>query len=211
MKLKELQEKTQKLLIFDKKNLKILEKDDNNLSANLKYWLNKGEVVSLKKGFYILRSAYEKEPDKQTYLEYIANQMLRPSYLSLEYVLSKYGILSEPVRVISSVSLKSSREFNKSLATWRFYSLPSSLFTGYKLKYFKKQVIMEASLAKALFDFLYLRFRRGKCPTEKSFINLRLNLEILNQDDWKELFSYFPLVPNSRFQTLKKIIEKYAN
>ena len=71
-------------------------------------------------------------------------------------------------------------------------------------------MIFEASKAKALFDFLYLRFRRGVLPNERVFLDLRLNLENLDKNDWTELFSYFQLVPTNRFQELKRIIEKYV-
>lgn len=209
MKLEKLQNKTAKLLIFDKNSLRLLEKDDNNLSANLKYWLKSGDLIALKKGLYIFRDKYDKESSKNEYLEYLANKLLSPSYLSLEYVLDKYSLLSESARTLTSISNKAAREFSNSLGVWRYYSLPPKLFSGYKIKYFKGQPIFEASKAKALFDFLYLRFRRGNEPSEKSFSNLRLNLENLAKKEKAELFSYFKLIPGKRFQKLKKIIEKY--
>ena len=210
MKLEKLQEKTEKLLVFDKNSLKLIEKDENNLSENLKYWLKGGELIALKKGLYVFKSRYEKESSKDEYLEYLANRLLAPSYLSLEYVLDKYSILSEPTRALTSVSEKSARQFSNSLGVWRFYALPKNLFIGYTIKYFQGQPIFIASKAKALFDFLYLRFRRGAEPSENSFSNLRLNLENLNKKDWQELFSYFELISSRRWQVLKKIIEKYA-
>jgi len=210
MTLEKLQEKTDKLLFFDKNSLKLLEKDDNNLNANLKYWLKSGDLVALKNGVYVFRDRYDKEQNKNEYLEYLANKLLTPSYLSLEYVLDKYSLLSESAQAITSISNKASREFTNSLGTWRYYSLPPKLFLGYKIKYFKSQTVFEASKAKALFDFLYLRFRRGVYPNEKGFSDLRLNLENLAEEDWTELFSYFKLVPADRFQELKKIIEKYV-
>jgi hypothetical protein len=210
MKLEEIKNKTEKLLVFDKTALKLLEKDDNNLSANLKYWLKNGDLIALKKGLYILRDKYEKESSKNEYLEYLANKILMPSYLSLEYVLDKYSLLSESARALTSISNKAAREFSNPLGVWRYYSLPAKLFTGYKIKYFKSQPFFEASKAKSLFDFLYLRFRRGNEPNEDSFLNLRLNLENLTKLEKAELLAYFKLAPGKRFQRLKKIIEKYV-
>ena len=210
MTLEKLQEKTDKLLVFDKNSLKLLEKNDNNLNANLKYWLKSGDLVALKNGVYVFRAKYNHETNKNEYLEYLANKLLTPSYLSLEYVLDKYSLLSESARAITSISAKASREFSNSLGVWRYYFLSKKLFLGYKTKYFKDQAIFEASKAKALFDFLYLRFRRGVLPSEKGFLDLRLNLENLSKEDWSEFFSYFKLVPTNRFQELKRIIEKYS-
>jgi len=211
MKLEKLQNKTAKLLVFDKKALKLLEKDDNNLSANLKYWLKSGELIALKKGLYLFRDKYEKESLKNEYLEYLANRLLSPSYLSLEYVLDKYSLLSESARALTSVSNKSAREFSNSLGVWRYYSLPLRLFTGYKIKYFRNQPIYEASKAKALFDFLYLRWRRGKEPNAKNIADLRINWENLNQAERKELSAYFKLIPGRRWRMLKKIIDDYVS
>ena len=210
MTLEKLQEKTDKLIFFDKNSLKLLEKDDNNLNANLIYWLKNGDLIALKNGVYVFRVSYNKEINKNEYLEFLANKLLKPSYLSFEYVLDKYSLLSESAQAITSVSDKASREFSSSLGVWRYYFLPKKLFLGYRIKYFKEQVIFEASKAKALFDFLYLRFRRGVLPNERVFLDLSLNLENLDKNDWTELFSYFQLVPTNRFQELKRIIEKYV-
>lgn len=210
MRLEELKKKTEKLLIFDKKSLFLLEKDSNNLNENLKYWLKNESLIALKKGVYLLKDRYDKESYKDAYLEYIANQLLRPSYLSLEYVLAKYQLLSENARALSSISIKSSREFSNKLGTWRYYSLPSQLFIGYQIKYFKGQPIAEASKAKALFDFLYLRFRRGPYLGVKRLENLRLNWENMNDSDWLELDSYLKLLSSKRWQELRKNIKKYA-
>lgn len=211
MKLETIKNKTDKLLLFDKKFLKMLEKDDNTLSANLKYWLKNSDLIALKKGVYLFKEKYIKENKKDDYLEYIANQLIQPSYVSLEYVMAKYQLLSEPARAITSVSVKSAREFYNELGAWRYYSLPKKLFVGYKIKYFQSSPIVEATKAKALFDFLYLRFRRGMKASRQSIADLRLNWENLNKQDLKELESYFELIPQKRWESFKKIIKEYAD
>lgn len=208
MKLEKIKEKTKNLLIFNKNYLRLLEKDSNNLNANIKYWLKNNDIISLKNGTYIFKDTFEKENDKDLYLEYLANQLLKPSYLSLEYVLAKYQIMSEPVRSLTSISLKSSRDFNNKIGTWRYYQTPKDLFTGFSFKSFKGQDIAIASKAKALFDFLYLRFRRGPMPTVENIKKLRLNLENLSINDQKEFYSYFNLISGKRWDTLKEIMKK---
>lgn len=206
MKLETIKDKTDKLLIFNKKSLKMLEKDSNTLNANLKYWLKNSDLIALKKGTYIFKERYSQEIEKDDYLEYIANQLIQPSYVSLEYVMAKYQLLSEPVRAITSITVKNSREFYNKLGVWRYYSLPQKLFIGYKIKYFRGSPIAEATKAKAVFDFLYLRFRRGIKANRQGIDDLRLNWENLNRGDLKELESYFELIPEKRWELLKKII-----
>lgn len=211
MKLETIKNKTDKLLLFEKKSLRLLEKDNNTLDANIKYWLKNSDLVALKKGTYLFKEKYIKEDKKDDYLEYIANQLIQPSYVSLEYVMAKYQLLSESARAITSVSIKSSREFYNSLGVWRYYSVPQKLFIGYKIKYFQGQPIAEATKAKAVFDFLYLRFRRGAKVNRERIDSLRLNWENLNNQDLKELNSYFELIPQKRWESLKKIIKEYVN
>lgn len=210
MKLEDLKNAGKNLLFFTKSSLSLLEKDSNNLSANLKYWLRSGDIIALKKGFYILSDNYRQEPDKTKYLEYLANNLLTPAYLSLEYVLNKYQLLTESSQALTLVSRRSSRTFFSSLAVWRYYSLPERLFNGYQISYFKNQPIAEASKAKALFDFLYLRFRRGPEPSQTAVDNLRLNWENISSSDKKELFSYFQRLSGRRWEKLIIIIEKYV-
>ena len=208
MKLEKIKEKTKNLQIFDKNYLKLLEKDTNNLNSNLKYWLKNNDIISLKNGTYILKDTYEKENNKDLYLEYLANQLLKPSYVSLEYVLAKYQIMSEPVRSLTSISLKSSREFNNEIGTWRYYQIPKELFTGYFFVSFNNQDVAIASKAKALFDFLYLRFRRGPMPKIENIEKLRLNLENLNKNDKQEFYTYFNLISGERWYNLVEIMKK---
>lgn len=211
MKLETIKNKTDKLLLFDKKSLRLLEKDENTLSANIKYWLKNSDLIALKKGTYIFKERYDRENKKDDYLEYIANQLIQPSYVSLEYVMAKYQLLSEPVRAITSITIKNAREFYNSVGVWRYYSLPKKLFIGYKIKYFQSQPIVEATKAKAVFDFLYLRFRRGMKANRQGIDDLRLNWENMNNKDLKELILYFELINQKRWELLIKIIKEYVN
>ncbi|MDP3057200.1 MAG: hypothetical protein Q8N37_01605 [bacterium] len=211
MKLEIVKNKTDKLLLFEKKSLRLLEKDENTLNANLKYWLKNSDLVALKKGTYIFKEKYDRENKKDDYLEYIANQLIQPSYVSLEYVMAKYQLLSEPVRAVTSITVKNPREFYNKLGVWRYYSLPKKLFIGYKIKYFQGAPIAEATKAKAVFDFLYLRFRREMKASRQNIDDLRLNWENLDKQDLKELNSYFELIGQKRYAYFKKLIMEYVN
>ncbi len=211
MKIEKIRNKTNNLLIFNKTYLRLLEEDSNNLNANLKYWQKNKKIIALKKGVYIFKEKYNQTKDKNAYLEYLANQLLEPSYLSLEYVLAKYQILNEPNQVLSSISLKSAREFTSEIGTWRYYSIPRKLFLGYKIIFFKNQPIIIASKAKALFDFLYLRFRRGPEANLNNLLDLRLNLENLKRQEKLEVQKYFALLPEKRWQKFNKIFKQYVN
>ncbi|MFH0856990.1 MAG: hypothetical protein V1860_03775 [bacterium] len=197
MNIKNLKAKTGKFLLLNKNNLKTLEPRKNVLDGNIKYWLKNKELIALKKGFYVIREKYEKEPDKGLYLEYAANRIVWPSYISLEYVLAKYQLLSEPAQAITSITIKTTREVSNELNIFRYYTITEKLFTGYKIKYFQGAAVMEAGKPKALFDFLYLRFLRNEAINTDTIANLRINWENLNRKEFREVYSYLKF-SNSR-------------
>ncbi|PJE62853.1 hypothetical protein COU88_02750, partial [Candidatus Roizmanbacteria bacterium CG10_big_fil_rev_8_21_14_0_10_39_6] len=63
------------LLLFTKESLRQWEKNENTLNFNIKYWTKKGLIVPLKKGKYLLKSRFDKETNKDAYLEYLANKI----------------------------------------------------------------------------------------------------------------------------------------
>lgn len=207
MKLEELKRRAANLLALDKNMLRAFERRRNVLDANVKYWLKKGELIQLKKGLYILKEKYDREPDKDSYLEYLAGQLVRPSYLSLEYVLAKYQILSEPARSITSVTPKTTREMFSTLGAFRYYSIAEKLFVGYNVKYFFKAPVLEAGKSKALFDYLYLRFLKNEPVSAKSIEDLRLNWENVSRKEFLKACSYLKLTKSRRMRQLFDLIK----
>lgn len=199
---------SQKLLVFNKSALRALEKNPNALSANISYWIKQKKIIGLKNGWYILSDKYRQANDKDGYLEYIANQLVAPSYLSAEYVLAKYQILSEPVNALTSMTTKSGREIINDLGAFRYYSLTPRLFLDYKIKYHQTAPVFEAEKAKALFDFLYLRFLRRQAVNASALANLRLNWENISAADFKKAQGYLKLVKSQRLIALFSIIKE---
>lgn len=210
MELDDLKKKTAGLLILNKNILRNFEPKKHLLDSNIKNWIKKGELISIKKGMFVLKDCYQKESKKDLYLEYIANQIIQPSYLSLEYVLSKYQLLSEPANAITSITTKTTREKINSLGAFRYYSITPSLFAGYKIKYFNNSPVWEAEKSKALFDYIYLRFIKERAISDKSIENLRINWENLDSGEFKSMLSYLPLAKSKRArEALNKIKDKY--
>ena len=199
---------SQKLLVFNKSALRVLEKNPNALSANIGYWIKQKKIIGLKNGWYVLADKYRQATDKDGYLAYIANQLLKPSYLSAEYVLAKYQILSEPVNALTSITTKSGREIINDLGAFRYYSLVPRLFFDYNIKYYQGAPIFEAEKAKALFDFLYLRFLSRKPVNASALANLRFNWENISAADFKKAQEYLKLVKSQRLLSLFSMIKK---
>lgn len=203
-----LQNKTKNLLIFNKNSLRKLEPQKDALDANIKYWLKNKKIIALKKSLYILTEKYQKETNKDLLIEYIANQLVKPSYLSTEYVLAKYQILTESVNAITSVTTKINREIINPIASFRYSSITAKLFTGFKIKYFNSVPILEASKSKALFDFLYFRFMKNQNVTKTAIQNLRLNWENISSAEFKKTSYYAKLTNSQKIKKLLKLIEQ---
>ena len=162
---------------------------------SLNYWVKKllrqGEIISLKKGLYVSKLyllSLEKNPGlKEAYLEYLANILRYPSYISLEYALAKYGLIPEGIYSVTSVTVKSSRVYKNSLGNFIYRKINPRLFFGFINGEFEDKKIRVASPAKALFDFLYFKsFPLSRGAQEEFLKDLRINWGVLTKKDWQE-------------------------
>lgn len=202
---KKLKNNTGDLLLIDKKTLRNLESSEDALNQNIKYWLKTDKLISLKKGLYIVKEKWQKEQDKDSYLEYIANQLLKPSYISLEYVLAKFGLLTEAPTTITSITVKTSRSFNNELADFNYYSIAEPLFGGYEAKKFKGAFVNIAKKEKALFDFLYFRFL-NKEPSREAIDDLRINWENVSPKELKKAADFCSSTSNKNIEKVFELI-----
>lgn len=189
----------------------ILEISDNSLSADVRRWIDKGILIQLKKGLYVTKEFYQSLPNKETYIDWIANILKKPSYLSGEYVLQKYSMLTESVFAITSVTQKKTKRYQNSLGTFLYSKIKDELFTGYKIKDREGFEIKEATKVKALFDFLYLRLWRMDQISKELVESYRLNLLELTSQDLIEFKTYLDLAGIRKFQNLSDILEEISN
>jgi len=182
------------------------------LYENISRWIQNGTLIQLKKGLYTTSNYYKNMDKKDIYAEFISNKLKYPSYLSLEYVLSKYQILSESVYSYTSVTKKTPNTYSNILGTFSYRNISDKLFTGFEIFDKGEFEIAIASKSKALFDYLYLKLYRKEEITKEMISDLRLNLEEFNKNDIKEFEKYCNLVNIEKFKTLSKLLfEKNDN
>lgn len=185
---------------------------------NLKYWVRKlirqGALIQLKKGFFVPKYFFDLnsmvgEEESEKYKIYLANQIRSPSYVSLEYVLAKYGFLAESVYSVTSITLKSTRSYSTSLGQFQYRHLKESLFFGYKIGTYRGKDMQEATLAKALFDYLYLRrFASQKVTREYLVESGRLNWGALSNVDVSEFKKIVRLSQSNKLKLILEFLEK---
>lgn len=138
--------------------------------------LRSKEIIRIKKGLYIFGPKYRRSLIS---LEILANQIYGPSYISLEYALSYYGLIPEFVVEITSVTTKRKKEFSTPVGRFSYRHLPTDLFSvGFTLEQVAPYgAALIATPEKALADLLYLRKFTVSSNTDLEnllFDNLRL-------------------------------------
>lgn len=179
-----------------------------SLSEDINRWIRNGILIQLKKGLYVTSGYYEKNQDKNNYIEFIANKIRIPSYLSLEYVLQKYSVLSESVFALTSITHKSGRSYRNDLGYFIYRNVKDDLFTGFEILEKEGYQIKEATMAKALFDWLYLKLLRTKEINLEILESFRLNLDMFKKKDFKEFKNYCYITNIRKFSRLAEFINK---
>jgi predicted transcriptional regulator of viral defense system len=108
-----------------------------------------------------------------------------PSYLSLEYALSKHGVLSQMVHTLTLVTTKLPYTYKTQKAVYEYHQMKKSLFWGYK----KEKTVLTAEPEKALLDLIYIRLICNKEMTQEDLASLVNDMD-LSEFDKKRLYRY---------------------
>ena len=140
--------------------------------------LKKKSIIRVKKGLYVFGPELAREPYSK---ETLANLIYGPSYISLEYALSFYGLIPERVETVTSVTNKRNKFFNTPAGSFSYrYINPSIYSCGITLyKQDRYHSILIATREKALSDILYFSDKMAKKAELKEYIfeNLRVDEE----------------------------------
>lgn len=155
--------------------------DRNNLTR----WINKGLLVRLKQGYY----SFPEYKNKADFYYYVANQIYKPSYISLHTALSFYGMIPEAIVKITSVTSLKTAIFNNDFGVFSYKTIKSDLIFAYDLiTHQNNTVIKIAQPEKALLDLLYLY---PFYNTVEELLALRLDEDFLQEDlDISKILEY---------------------
>jgi len=117
-----------------------------------------GELIRLKNGFYLIADKIKQGPNILVPYEQVANLLYGPSYVSLEWALSFYGMIPERVHTITSMTLGRNKEYQTPVGNFVYYRLSSDSYsigiTQKKTSDFVGGFLM-ASPEKALADLVF--------------------------------------------------------
>ncbi|PIR72305.1 MAG: hypothetical protein COU42_01705 [Candidatus Nealsonbacteria bacterium CG10_big_fil_rev_8_21_14_0_10_36_24] len=192
---------------FSFEDLSPIEKNKDYLKILLSRYENGGKVVRLKKGSYVVSEFIDKIKAKgefSSYLEFLANILYQPSYLSLDYILYRHNILTELPVNFTSIAKNKTAIFSNKLGSFIYRKVKDDLFCGFKIKEEGGFSIAKATKAKALFDFIYLR--KNALTDKKAIEELRLNLDDFAEKDIKEVELYVKIEKSKKMKEIFKNI-----
>lgn len=193
---------------FTKQGLRLCFKGSEfALNERIKRALKNKQIFELKRGLYTTNLYYLKEPDKIEFKEFVASKLRFPSYLSLEYVLGKYDLLTEATYPLSSVTLKTTFTYQNFLGTYRYSNIKERLYFGFEKTSFYKNEYFIATKSKSLFDFLYLKRNLGNLKKE-ILENLRINWDNFSKEDFNLFKNYVLKAKSEKMRKILKILEK---
>lgn len=179
----------------------------NALDAQTKRAIKSGKLLQLKNGLYMMSVTYIHESDKIKLAEFIASQLYKPSYISLEYALEKYYLLPDKsVKTVTSITRKTTRIFTNFLGDFTYSNIKPLLYSGFEEVFFHGHTFYMATKGKALFDYLYLNsdldYRNLKHLDRQLFNESPIQWENFSEVDFEE---FDPFVWKSNSAKMMKI------
>lgn len=183
--------------------------EDATVRTALSRWMKAGQVISLKKGVYMPRRFVELHRGDADFSAAVSAILLPQSYMSLEFVLQRHAILTEVTYPVSAVTTLNTRVIENGLGTFTYRHVKIDLFSGFAIAEYHGIRFAMASVAKALFDYLYLRPWGGTVRASTNLAEeLRLNLDELSTADRDEFAGY---VDDTGLTKMKRILSNLRN
>ncbi len=160
----------------------------------LSEWQAKGYLKMVRRGHYVFSDLQISEP----VFFLLANNIYRPSYVSMEMALSYYNLIPETVYAITSVSSRKTNRFKTDFGEFVYQHIKSQLMFGYRLVSYQGRNYKIAEPEKAVLDYFYLNTR---LTSEYDFVGLRFNgEEFMEKMDDDRFQRYLAAFSNKRLE-----------
>jgi hypothetical protein len=197
----EFKKKIQNSPVFSAKDIILLGEDVQLVRNQIRRWQNRGLLIKLKRGLYILNETDRKLTPSRLF---IANQLYGPSYASLEYALGFYGLIPERVADITSVTTRKTKQFKNVFGTFIYRHIKPDCFSGYTIV--KDEVRLSFFIAepeKAVVDFLYFNMNSFKQSDLKVF-EQGYRLQNISNLKQKKILKFAEAFQNKKFLNICK-------
>ena len=166
---------------YSRNNLElILGSNRRTLDYRISILINKGILERIRPGFYLNTKLLSLTSEKESFLEYVGTIAKYPSYVSLEYALSAYGLIPESIFTITYVTSKKPGTYSSKNISLKYRNIKPNLFNGYETRMYDKGSYLYAKKYKALFDFIYLTPTPNPNALKEVLVNSRINWDALS-------------------------------
>jgi hypothetical protein len=158
------------------------------------------------------RRFYESHHADVDFAPAVSAILIPQSYVSLEFILQRRAILTEVTYPISAVTLKHTRVIENKVGTFAYRNIKENLYNGFTISDYLGIPFSQATVAKALFDYLYLRPWKGKSQLSSYNLveDLRFNLEDFSKENQSEFAEFVETSKSGKmthiFENLRKSI-----
>ena len=177
--------------------------DQRALKVQISRWHKAGNLIQVKRGFYVLAQPYRKQ---EVYDYYLAFILMKPSYISLEKALEYHGLIPEAVPVYTSVTTKRPCRFARDKWVFEYRHIKNELFWGYNSMSVNKQTAFMAYPEKALLDLCYFK---GREFSAKYLSGMRL--QNVGNIDLGRLSTFAKKFNRPGIITAARLIKEYIN
>lgn len=195
--------------IFDYTLLFDVLKDYSKPRDKVTRLINHNDIIQIKRGLYVFGKKWQKGP---IHRQILANLIYGPSYISLEYALSLYGMIPERVETVTSMTTKRNNTFKTPFGNFTYFHLnPEQYAVEIDLFSLNQNLhFFIASKEKALSDLVA---RQQKIPNEKEMWehlieNLRIEEENLMKLSVKKLRSISEVYINHNVHVLAQCMRR---
>lgn len=174
-----------------------------SIRKQLNEWCKKHLVIQLRRGIYTINDSDKPMPTERTL---IANSLVEPSYLSLEYALSYYGFIPERVDVLTSITTHKTQQFSNAYGVFVYHHIKEVAYTGFiEQKTKAGYSFFIATPEKAITDFLYYNLSKISM-LDKNIFEDSYRFQNLESVDIQKLRQYGKIYGSIK---LSKIIESF--
>ena len=113
-------------------------------------------------------------------------------------------------RSVTAVTLKQTRVFENKLGTFTYRNIKAELYQGFTFTEYLGIPFAQATVAKALFDFLYLRPWKSsrRLASYNLAEDMRLNLEDFSVNDQDEFITFVEISKSEKMNQILKSLRK---
>jgi hypothetical protein len=170
--------------LFHSSLLRAFEDNPGHIQVQISRWVKQKKLVQIRRGWYLIGEPYR---TKEVSEAVMANTVVQPSYLSLDWALHFHGLIPEAVFQPTSLTTRRGIQFSAAGRFFIYHHIQPAFFTGYRQFDLAGEKILSATPEKALLDKIYI-FLQAKPFSLDWLRELRLqNLDKLDQDRWSVL------------------------